>query len=231
MATVKQFLNNKNRIEVFVQVGTNNGADRFRELVREFNPKRVLLIEPNKDMIPEIKNNYRGARGVIIENVAISTKEGVESLYLPWTNDNGRADNGCYYGASKFSIVPQNDWGVKDKMNKIDAYSIRLDTLLAKYSITYVDYLCIDTEGYDAEVLKSLDIYDKIVDIIQYENYGFDSTLFSRHNENWDSLGDKAMEWIKGVLSSMGYKFHKDSEDTSNTIAVTNRQEVWKEQE
>ena len=229
MATIRQFLDKKKRTDVFVQVGTNNGADRFKDVVRDYKPGVVLLVEPNPQLIQEIKNNYKDISGVVIENVAIADKEGVIDLYLPWMDDRGRAKNGYYYTHSEFSAVPQNDWGMKKNMIKMTVQSVRLDSLLKKHSIRHIDYLCIDTEGYDAEVLKSLAIWSKKVDILQYENFNVDPTNFARHNENWDSLGESAMIWIKGVLSAMGYVFHEDSEDPQNTIAVIKKEDTWKE--
>jgi hypothetical protein len=41
--------------KVFFQIGTNNGNDLFRELVIKNAPDCVILVEPNKELIDEIK--------------------------------------------------------------------------------------------------------------------------------------------------------------------------------
>jgi hypothetical protein len=40
---------------VYFQIGTNDGADNFRNLVMQNNPDLVILVEPNIDLIDEIK--------------------------------------------------------------------------------------------------------------------------------------------------------------------------------
>lgn len=52
MEELIQTLDEKN---IFIQIGTNNGNDLFRKYVQKFNPKKVILIEPNSDLIDEIK--------------------------------------------------------------------------------------------------------------------------------------------------------------------------------
>jgi len=227
MATIKEFLNKKRRADTFIQIGTNDGCDRFRNIVREYKPKLVVLIEPNKDLIPEIENNYSGIANVCIENVAIATEEKDVSLYIPLVDGNGRADNGCYYSSSTFSMIPMNDWGSMDNMEKITAKAVTLSSIFRKYGIRKADYLCTDTEGYDAEILKNTDLWKYQIDILQYEKWDFDSSVFARHNPNWEQLGSAGMDTLHGILSLMGYDFYDDSDDGNNIIAVTKRAEVW----
>ena len=56
---------------VFFQIGTNNGNDLFRELVIKEKPDMVILVEPNKLLINEIKQNYNNIENVHIYNNAI----------------------------------------------------------------------------------------------------------------------------------------------------------------
>jgi FkbM family methyltransferase len=226
-ATLQEFLDKKIQKDVFVQIGTFDGDDIFRELVFKYNPKMVILVEPNKDMTPDIKYNYSGVSGVFIENVAITTQPQKEIvLYLPAVDENTKAQNGCYYSPSKFSLKPMNDWGNKEEMRKMYVRGITMTTLLRKYQIRHIDFLCLDTEGYDVEILKSMDLWKYWSDIIQYEKWGFDPTCFARHNADWDQLGEPAMDLIQGILSLMGYGLYTD-QFNSNIIAVTNREAAW----
>lgn len=225
---VKDFLKNKKEHRVYMQIGTYNGKDEFCDLVREFRPWCVLLIEPNPDVIEDIGCSYEGVKGMIIENIAIVAKPTPKAtLYLPHVNDIGRADNGHYYQPSKFSVTPMNDWGNKDDMQKIEAGAMTMNELFRKYNISNIDYLCLSTEGYDSEILKSFDMWKHRVDILKYKIWDFDSTLFARHNENWDELGDKGMDCVQGILTLMGYNLYDDNTN-ENVIAVTNRKEIWK---
>jgi hypothetical protein len=45
---------------VLVQIGTNNGDDEFNVIVRESQPSKVILIEPNSGLNESILKNYHG---------------------------------------------------------------------------------------------------------------------------------------------------------------------------
>jgi hypothetical protein len=148
------------------------------------------------------------------------------TLYLPQVDDNCRAANGYYYQPSKFSIKPMNDWGSMDEMHILHSKGMTAHKLFEKYRVRRIDFLCLDTEGYDSEIIKSIDLWKYTIDILQYENWNFDSTLFARHNEDWYNLGDVAMDTVRGMLSLRGYDLY-DDETKSNTIAINNRKEAW----
>lgn len=221
MAFVSEFLDKKVRREVFVQIGTNYGSDAFRDMVRRYEPRIVILIEPNPDLIPYIRENYAGILGVYIENVAITDKDEDDVvLYIP-------ADNKEYCQAN-FSLVPRNDWGLKGEMIEIHARGVTLASILAKYNLKHVDYLCIDTEGFDTEILKGLDYWNNQIDIIDFEYWAYHPEEFARHNIHWERLGYAGYETIVGMFKSLNYDFCQDSEDPMNRIATTTRLETWR---
>ena len=41
---------------IFFQIGTNNGNDTFRDKVKSDKPSLIILVEPNKSLISDIKN-------------------------------------------------------------------------------------------------------------------------------------------------------------------------------
>ena len=51
----------------FFQIGTNNGNDNFRKLVKDQKPYIVILVEPNINLIDEIKQNYYNIQNVYID--------------------------------------------------------------------------------------------------------------------------------------------------------------------
>ena len=77
------------------------------------------------------------------------------TLYIPSKNDvfGARADNGLVYSDGHFSLVPMNDWGDKNDMVKILAKSITFDEICRRHNITNIEYLQIDTEGFDSEII------------------------------------------------------------------------------
>lgn len=225
--SIKELLDIKNRKEVFVQIGTNDGLDLFHEMANLYKPKLIVLIEPNKNLIDCIKTNYEGINGVHIENVAITNEEKDDViLYIPGSEEKGIPKVG--YDTGHFSLLPMNDWGEKDGMITIHAKGITINSIFEKYNIKYVDYLCVDTEGYDAQILKTIDFLKIPIDIIIFESWLFQPEVFTKHNANWEFLGAAAYDEIHKILSLIGYDIYDDSDYQFNKIAVTNREKTWK---
>lgn len=228
-ASIREFLNRKIRKNVFIQIGTNNGEDFFRDMVLLHKPQTVILIEPNKDLMGFIEKNYYGINGVHIETVAITKiEEDDVILYIPRQNESGFADNGQRnYDYGHLSLLPMNDWGDKETMRTIHAKGVTLNSIFDKYGITYVDFLCIDTEGYDGEIIKTIDFLQHLIDIIKYEDWSFPSENFSKHNTNWEELGLASVNVINDILFSFGYDIYNDAEDIHNKFAITQRDGTW----
>jgi FkbM family methyltransferase len=52
----------------------------------------------------------------------------------------------------------------------IDVQVLKLKNILEKYKIVHVDFMSIDTEGSELEVLKSIDFSKVVIDVIMIEN-------------------------------------------------------------
>jgi FkbM family methyltransferase len=172
--------------KVFFQIGTNNGNDMFREKVIKNEPDCVILVEPNKELIDEIKKNYNNIKNVYIYNNAIyyNDDETVE-LYIPAKNGiiGTRADNGIVYGDGHFSLLPMNDWGNKNDMAKITSKSITFDKICSIHGITNIDYLQIDTEGFDSEIIQMINLSKYKINKIRFEKWDFKTECFTNYNE------------------------------------------------
>ena len=59
--------------KIYFQIGTNNGNDNFKKMVINDNPDLIILVEPNIDLIDEIKDNYNDilSKTVIYNNAII----------------------------------------------------------------------------------------------------------------------------------------------------------------
>ena len=170
---------------VFFQIGTNNGNDLFRELVIKNKPDCVILVEPNKNLIDEIRKNYSDIKNVFIYNNAVYyNNDEVVELCIPAKNGimGTRADNSHIYGHGHFSLVPMNDWGNKNDMVKITSNSITFDKICSNHNITTIEYLQIDTEGFDSEIIKMIDLSKYKIKKIRFETWGFKSECFTEFN-------------------------------------------------
>lgn len=185
--------------KILVQIGTKDGSDNFLNVVKESDPALVVLIEPNKENNNSILKNYEGIANVHLENVAITDKD-----YEVVTLVHPKKVRDIIYDSGKFSLLPMDDWG--DDLVKIEAPGMAFMTLCSKYSLDHIDYLQIDTEGYDAEIIKSIDFLKVKINTIKYEQWNFSVDCFTRHGEKGKGYGRAGMAYIEKLLESKGYE-------------------------
>lgn len=220
--------------DCWFQIGTNNGIDNFRKYVYYYKPKKVVLVEANSSLIDDINKNYdiiKKFTEVIIINKTIYTENNKEvSLYIP-------AENGIYgnpgvqpdreqgnhtYTHGQFSLLPMNDWGEKKHMIEIKSKSITFEMLCQQLNIKNIDFLQIDTEGFDSEIIKSIDLNEIDISVIRYEKWPFKEECFSRYNnENKDKYGLNGMRIVKDKLEKHNYKIYDIKDiDGDDLIAI-----------
>ena len=201
--------------DIFVQIGTNNGNDEFRDLVKKLKPSKIILIEPCKYLNEQIKNNYMGIENYHIENYAITNEEnrGIVKLCYPKTQENGKSVNGFTYSDGGYSLIPMDDWG--DDFTVYECESMTFMEMCQKYDITKITYLQIDTEGYDSEIIKSIDFSKIEIDKIKYELWEFPEISYKRHGEKSKLYGLNGMNYIENLLKNIGYTITKDNTDVT----------------
>jgi len=200
--------------KVMIQIGTNNGADEFNAMVKSSNPSKVILVEPNKSLNDKIIKNYTGIANVTIENVAITNKnEGIVKLVIPKNiiTSTGKHYQGINYIDVHYSLLPMDDWG--NDFNEIKAISMTFNELCKKYEITDIGYLQIDTEGYDVEIIKSIDFTNIHIDIVKYEDWSFPVENFTRYGDKAKHYGINGMKEIDYLLTGLGYVITKEKSD------------------
>ena len=199
--------------KVLVQIGTNDGHDWFNRIVKESVPTKVILVEPNKLLNDHIYNNYAGVANVFLENVAITrTREYSVKLVIPKALFPKRKSmNGVVYKSGHYSLLPMDDWG--NDFESFEARGITFTDLCEKHKIKDIHFLQIDTEGYDAEIIKSID-FDKVnIDIIKYESWGFPESCFTRYGDDSKLYGINGMNFVKNHLESLGYEITQEAGD------------------
>lgn len=176
-----------------VQIGSNKGNDDLSEYLK-YNVSDLtfgLFVEPNSFCISDLKNCYSNYSNVFIENVAIKTpfqdEEELEIFYN--TYDHSMEISSC-----KLSHVQTHTyWCPEIRDGEIKSFKVpclTLENLLDKYQIKYLDWLLLDIEGIDAEVLLSFN----------WEKYNIKKIEFEHLH-----LGNYAYN-IRCMLEGMGYK-------------------------
>jgi FkbM family methyltransferase len=164
----------------FVDVGANRGE--WVEIVLDKLDREItgLLYEPNSFAYEQLSDRFCHVEGLVIKNLAIGEKEGQKVFY-----ENRKASN-------LSSLVSANDRDAIEKLVNITT----LDDEASKHGLTQIDFLKIDTEGYDLHVLKGAE------NLLSHQNIG---VVQFEYNRNWVNAGSTLRHAIN-FLESFGYR-------------------------
>jgi FkbM family methyltransferase len=153
-----------NRKAFFVKVGAHDGlsADPCGRVLLDNLNWSGILIEPVPSCFEKLKKNYPDASRFTLEQVAIGRERGKSTFYF--VSDDAKAhlpDLPSHFDMlgsfSKQHIVSHLNGVLEPFIVGVELDVLSLSEVLSKNSVQHIDLLQIDTEGYDFEVLKSLD--------------------------------------------------------------------------
>ena len=160
----------------FIEFGATNGVDLSNSYILEkkFNWDGILA-EPSRNWHKELRAN----RTSHIDTDCVWKKSGEKLLFL-------EADIGEYSTLSKTANNDRN-FHKRKRAQKYDVTTISLNDLLSKHKApTEIDYLSIDTEGSEYEILEDFDFNKYNIKIVTCEhNYTSNrEKIFSLMNKN-----------------------------------------------
>jgi FkbM family methyltransferase len=143
---------------VIIQVGTNNGNDHVRDFCKIVRPDLILLVEPFSIHKKSIIKSYSGISNVILEEVAIMPTP-VETTTIYYHDKDGPlGDSRHSYEVTSVDPNHLEKHGYsKTELKSFNVNCRTLSQLFDVHSIKKIDYLFLDIEGIDFEVLKSID--------------------------------------------------------------------------
>ena len=122
---------NKDQLFYFIQVGAHNGLknDPINKYIKQ-NGWNGILIEPQKNIFNELKENYKEfSKNLIFENIAISSKENEIELFSSKSGNKSTA-------ASVRKDVAKRQLKKGDKLlQSIKVKSMTLKDLINKHSV------------------------------------------------------------------------------------------------
>jgi FkbM family methyltransferase len=184
-----------------LQIGANDGV-AGDPLVEGFRQTRWsgLLVEPVPHLYEMLLARYRDRPGMRVERAAVSTYDGEAPLFrlrtVPgespeWFNQLATLDREVLL--KHRSSIPEIDSLLIEER----VPTVRLDTLLARHGVSRIDFLVIDTEGHDFEVLRTLDLALFRPTLVMFEHQHL-------------SEGDKQAAYT--LLKTAGYDFRETVE-------------------
>ena len=174
----------------FIQIGANNGIinDPFHKFIIKYDLSGIL-IEPVPHLFDQLKKNYQNQKGVFFENVAIGNTQDHLTFYRV------KSDKHIYYDQlgsfNKATILKhkKNIPNLEELIIEEPVQVINFNTLVEKYKKKKIDILIMDTEGYDAEIIKMIDFNNINFDLVIFESKHLSGVehklcmdLFQTHN-------------------------------------------------
>lgn len=184
----------------FIQVGGHDGIsfDFLYYKILERNSKGIIL-EPSPKYFQELEVNYKGRESINLLQQAIFSKNEKVSLFE--VNEKGLLKLSQFgHGIGSVNKSHLLKHGLEE--DEIDNYKvdgITFSSLIDEYpEFAKIDYLQIDTEGFDFEILKMIDFSKFQVDFIKYEK---------------ENLSEKDLIESERLLKSLGFEIIGDRYD------------------
>ena len=174
----------KNEEKIFFDVGANNGDSSTQLAIGDPNLK-VFAFEPVQEMISIIKERVNKLSNYHIIDKAVSNFNG----YCDF-NVAGQSDWGCS-SFLNFSEKSKKEWENRTDFvftDKIEVDVIRLDDFIKSNDIKKINYLHVDTQGSDLNVLVGLGNYIKIVQEGNIEAANKEDILYDGQNTKEESI-------------------------------------------
>ena len=166
-----------------IQLGSNTGKDHVTDFIERYNDiiNKVLLVEALPQLADQLRDNYREFNtDISVHSCAVSDKNGTADFYF-LENTNLRLS----------SLLPNVHSDFMRGTSKITVPTLTFDSLCAKHSMNKVDVLFVDIEGYDEDVISTIDFAKYNIGTLVWE---FNHSR-RRNPEQHEALKQKCMEY------------------------------------
>lgn len=187
----------------FVQIGANDGV-RFDSLYFTVTQHRWpgLVIEPLPDLFARLKNNYKDYPEVKALNIAVHPTDSLATIYRV---DPDRVGECPDWAAGIASFLPDHHKKSQIPSEFIISEVVHcrpLMDVIIENDMLDASLLQIDTEGFDAEVIKMIDFPIFHPKIIKYESI---------------NLSAENIRVVESLLTTNGYRCYRCGNDTVAT--------------
>jgi FkbM family methyltransferase len=183
----------------FVQVGAHDGI-RFDELYFTVTRHRCagLVIEPLNDIFQKLKSNYEDYPEVIPVRVALHPREREATIYRVAPEHAGALPD-WVTGIASFVPDHHRKLGIPSECVVAERVPCApLMEVLEKHSMLSADLLQIDTEGFDAQIVRMIDFRR------------FAPSLLKLERKHLEADEERS---VRALLKSQGYRLVNDGPD------------------
>ena len=196
-----------------VVLGAHIGI-HIKDEISKIKDSSILLVEPVPHNISAIKENLKEFKNVHLEPVAVAsvreTKDfffvkatSINKLKKHWASGIGSFNkNHLLNHRTKRFLIEEDD------IDNIPIKTVKFEDLIEKYSISEIDKILIDIEGYEYEILRDMDLKKVRINSILFEY---------KHFDGYQKTGEKLEEILK-KFEENNYKTSKVDEE--NILAI-----------
>lgn len=217
LASFTDFFSRTNPEITVIQIGANDGFnhDPIHKFIKRDKWKGVLL-EPQKEVYGEyLEKLHRKSVGINTINAALDHKDGYKQIYkvgfskARWATGLTTFDRSVIESVIESAYVKEcaKKEGVEipgkneELIKEEEVMVISPISLLAKYSIRKIDWLQIDTEGFDYEVIKVFDISKNPPKVIVFEHCNLSESEKQECYDHLHSNDYKLKEYGRDTLA------------------------------
>ena len=182
------FLKDKklNNFNLVLDVGAHKG-ETINIFLKNLKIKKIISFEASPKNFLKLKNNFKKLSRkfknseIIIENIALSNeKKKIKFKQLAESSSStiSEIDENSSYYKKKYKIL--NLFGNKKNYKIINLETLKLSDYLSKHKIGTIDFLKIDTEGTELEIILGLDKNIENVKLIMFEHH-FDNMIKKKY--------------------------------------------------
>lgn len=198
----------------FVQVGANDGKtnDLLHEYITKYNLSGTI-VEPQPDVFEKLKASYQYQNNLHFSNVALASSSGQMSFYT--VKKELRTDENFFQvtAISSFNrkvfeetvkkrvphIIKYISNNIEDYTEIITVPALSFEDFVSRNKILKIDFLFLDCEGYDFEILKTINFEKIKPKVINFES---------------KFLSDQDRSLCEALLERNGYKLFRYANDT-----------------
>lgn len=173
----------------YVDVGAHDGVSINNTLYFEKNNNwKGVNIEPNKIVFDKLITNRPNDINL---NLAICNNDGETEFLCNTGSTEMLSGIKSTFDSRHLHRLRTENSETGSITNTIKVYTKKLETVCTEHNITHINYLSIDVEGAEFEVIKSIDFDKVFIDVIGFENNYNDTSIpivKYLENKNFDVL-------------------------------------------
>ena len=196
-----------------VVLGAHIGI-HIKDEISKIKDSSILLVEPVPHNISAINENLKEFKNIHLEPVAVASVRDTKDFFFVKATSINKLKKHWASGIGSFNKNHLLNHRTKrflieeDDIDKIPIKTVKFEDLVKKYSITEIDKILIDIEGYEYEILKDMDLKKVRINSILFEY---------KHFDGYQKTGEKLEEILK-KFEENNYKTSKVDEE--NILAV-----------